>query len=280
MCDHPRNALIDDYTTGDQICQSCSLVVGIIIPGVAHSANDSFYTPPPICSQRSSSPSPVRESSTRGRELSPASLLYKREIVRDMCATLHVDTSSVVDTVLHILDSMGESIHLTKASDRPKLAFAIWETMNRQNTPRSPKDVAIACGVSPSSLLQVEKKFTGRSTFCLPHEYVETLCTFLSIPFHVMLLAKKMLLAVQDEFYGRKPETLIAASLIAVKEELEKIPSYCESSTASPASICKTLGVRGKTVSAVRSLLPPIYIEIERSTFKNDVYHFSCDSSI
>lgn len=257
--------MIDDFVTGDQVCTSCALVLQTIIPYSAFDANEEF--PDPSSSQLSSS------MRTEGKTNSSTVKLYNREMIRDMCTILHVDNVFVVDTALHILESMKKPVSLTRVSDRPKLAFAIWESLNRQNTPRSPRDIANACHVSPSSMLQVEKDFLERSTFCLPHEYVETVCDFLEVPFNITLLVKEFLFIIEDRFYGRNPETLIAVALITILTKLREDDFYHERIQAlTDACIYKALTLRRKTMNAIKTLIPPISIEIRKNDGQNTLH--------
>ena len=142
-------------------------------------------------------------------------------------------------------------INMTSVSCRAKLAFALMEGLARQNTPRSPFEIAARLDVLPKHILAVETKCCTPVTYTCPSLYMERACAFLELPFYVGALARKLCERVQDDFYGFHPQALVGATIMAIISAIrikEKTPSMF--GHMSLESISETLGV---SVNAARS---------------------------
>lgn len=230
LCDH-KSAVYDAHA-GEEICTDCGLV---ILSGLS-----SHYT----WDNKSSS-------------CNFAENVLIRENIADVCSSLHLDGSCLVDNVLHILTEMIRKLKLSKFNifsrkSRCVLAFAIKESLDRQGTPRSSADIANACDVSPNEILKMEKNGWSvgiNSSYCAPSLHVDFACSQLSLPYKVNDKVKKVMQKVERQLYGHTPQTLVAsATLFVLKNEdtdheltKSKLSNYFSVSSRTIESVCKKI---------------------------------------
>ena len=229
MCDHQRR--IDDDHTGDDVCIDCGLVMSR-----CWNSGDSGG----IADDREAPRS--------------AEMLMLREHILDLCSGSHLDTTCIVDTVVHILTELGLTpTNALKQKNLPKLAFAIWESLAREGVPRPPQFVADMCGVSPHSFLEVEKHDRVIGTYCSPSEYAETYCRLLGTSFAYGQLVVRMLKDIESGYYGHKPEVLIAAVMLFVVENFrmaERDPTFLEHFNI--GFLCEHFDIKPRSVRGIR----------------------------
>ena len=188
----------------------------------------------------------------------------------DVCSILHLDNGCVVDTALHILSKMRPK-YPEKA--RCELAYAIWEALNRQGTPRPPHQITSICNVPPSSILKMEKIYGVQSSYCNPSHYMDTACCLLNIPFHLARLAKELLSQVEQRYYGRSPEALIAGSILSLVEKIRGSSMYLHSSSdyldhININMLACQFNTTARTVRAVLRLFPSYRLAGSGARFK------------
>ena len=328
MCAHEH--ICDDEHTGDRICTECGTVVGAV-----------FTEAPPASGERMTSstgrgggspgavsgspPSPTQTASTP-TSLPTAELLKARETVANVCANLYLDSTVIVDTVLHIflqtnclkldyenrpeheemeriaislelpdyqtrywphsqrlnspswrvpvLEQRPERdiINMTSVAHRAKLAFAILEALAREGSPRSPAEIATYLDVLPRHILAVENHCCTPTTYSAPSQYVERAVAFLDLPFYVGMLAQNLCKCVEEDFYGYRPEGLVAASiwLIVGKIRMKEHSPHMFGADLNLRMICNTLGISYSTADNCYGKLPKL-IQLRRRFWPDDM---------
>jgi hypothetical protein len=287
---------VDDQHTADLICTECAHVVSGPVGSAARAAAAATAE----CSPRSSSPAagsaapPRRARPTRG--LNAATVLL-RETVLDVCSLLHLEGSAcLVDTAVHILQKQlgvvraqpgrpytgitrrrrkeeeeeeeeeEKKLELSDGKFRIKLAYAIYEALNRQGTPRSPHAIAALCDVPPGKLLRLEKEFNLRPSYCPPSQYVETMCTMLELPFFVSGIATMLCKHLQDYFYGAKNEALVVVCVLAAVERVRELGFEKGGADFAPhvtqANLCRLFDVRSRSLLRLREYLPGFTLQM------------------
>ena len=283
MCDH--NTVIEDQHTGDLVCSDCAFVLGPVYTAPSSGKRDLTWSSSTLMHHVTSDKPPGR-AMTCTEHLSPplsfdckqeerlyldGAQLRLRETVLDVCGQLHLEQSPcLVDTVCHILhqlETQPSMFRLTSEKCRAKLAYALYEALNRQGTPRSPRSIAAYCDVSPKSLLHVEKLFSMQTTYCVPSQYIETACTMLQLPYVVSCISVMLCNYVQDRHYGSIPETLVAASIWATVKRiriLEKDESLFPWVTTE--AFTALFGITARSLIKVTHLLPEFTVVLVKNS--------------
>lgn len=200
-CSHENS--LDDYTTGDMVCAECGLVLGRLLGGgkMTHASAH-----PPVYKNLSSYGEYMRI----------------REGFMHVCSSLNVDCGLVIDNAVDMFFKLTAKSGKTPVMNKApcEMAYAIWETLSRQKTPKSPLLICRICDVDPTSLLKLEKTLNLVPSYCAPSLYVEYACDCLEIPYGIAQLAKKLLEHVENEYFGHMPEALAAASILNVKKRV------------------------------------------------------------
>ena len=278
MCDHPQQHIVEDQSTGDSICSLCARVLG----------QSYSYSPPIVLHPRSREEIlPLSSLSNDNWEnVRWADKILLRESLMDICARLHLDNQCIVESVLslylRILKKTDTPLNqLLQEKHRPKVAFALWEVLKRQNIGISPITVATVCEVLPSSLLDVEKMSGVQSTNPCPADFVSQLEEGMQLPFKAAQLIKKCAEALEEYMFGRKPENVTAAVAMCVAacvkvnkdENNEDTPEYWLR-IIDTTCVCRILNVRPKSVRPLIRFMehhPFIYSIIDPIVVNSDV---------
>lgn len=162
-----------------------------------------------------------------GKEMYWGESILLREVLADICARLYINNDWIVEPTLtlylNILQKTGSPpSEILHDKHRPKIAFALWETLKRQDVAFSPQMVAEACEVLPSQMLATEKIASMASTYCRAASYVRRLEAALELPFRLIKLIESVVDSVESLYYGRKPETIASAATLLTMQELRK----------------------------------------------------------
>lgn len=223
--------MIDDQVSGDQICLQCRHILGKIL----------FPSFTPVETRQ--------ETSLNVREI------MVREFIMDVCEILQVNTSFLVDSAFNILKNMEidrENGLSFSISGRAKVAFAIWEALNRQGTPYHPYVIAERCAVPAHYILDIEKKYLKDYPITDTSAYVERICDLMAIPFKITRVLQEIVITLQDRYQGRHPETLIGAVIVKC---IVRSPEHALLNVTEK-SVSKCLGVKIKTIRKLVNELP------------------------
>lgn len=253
MCDHPRT--IEDNAVGDEICAKCGLVISQIF-GSSNEKNMSHR----------------EESKMNGH------MLIFREFLLDICARLHLDNGVVVENTIHLLNVMKiDEKEAVKDKNRAKVAYALWEALNRIDIPKNPKEIAYICGVNPNQLLNVENEVDILSTYAPPSSFVEYGCARLGLPFFVQSMIYALVSRAEEDWYG-KPELLVGAAILSVcdmiRSKYDHPPNFVDSVNIDEMTLMYF--VTSKSLKNTMQKLPSYYIEKDHKHLKEDrfVLHF------
>jgi hypothetical protein len=166
----------------------------------------------------------------------------------------------------------NEIINMSSVAHRAKLAFAILEALAREGSPRSPAEIATHLDVLPRHILAVENHCCTPTTYSAPSQYVERAVAFLDLPFYVGMLAQNLCKRVEEDFYGYRPEGLVAASIWFIVEKVrEKEHSpYMFGADMNLKMICNTLGISESTAGNCFSKLPKL-IQLRRRFWPDEM---------
>ena len=267
-------SVIEDQHTGDFVCTDCAFVVDQVyaagFPVTDKSCQVTSHLPakPTLLHHVASS----MASHTPKKQLYlDGGKLHLRETILDVCSQLHLEHSAcLVDTVCHILNQLdvcSATFSLTNAKCRAKLAYAMFEALNRQGTPRSPQLIATHCDVTPKSLLHLEKQFTMCTTYCVPSQYIETACTMLELPYVVACVATMLCNHIQDKHYGLVPETLVAGTILAAVKRFRVLEdNEGLFHTVTTDALTDLFGIKARSITKVIQLLPDFTIVLQNSS--------------
>lgn len=280
MCEHKRT--IDDHHTGDIVCTDCGLVFHERIQ-MGNSSRSMMCLSRPV----SASPS----VSTVASEWESA-LLGDHRVVRnemmETCHRLHIESTSIVESAVELMRYLAikNGRWMNPSTRRRVFAFALWETLNRANCPRTPQAIAHACGISPSSMLRVETELgAGRlinkmwrrdplhshfpshlsdTTYCPPHEFVDMLSGMLDLPFAVAFLTMKLLKKFEDEYFGVNPDLLLAGAFSHVLHAFRVYTAkgVCAASIhdVNDAKLCEFFVLTEGALDRMRRRFPHIHV--------------------
>ena len=237
---------IDDHHTGDVICCKCGLIRDNICE-VAFTESDH-----PIDLN-------VETNDVDERPI--------REFIIDVCDILQIRSSFLVNCAISIFFEIGGT--LTFGRCRAKLAFAIWEALNRHGTPRSPREIATLCNVSPKSMQRIEKSSQLKCSFIQPIDYVDTIGKFLYMPWPIINIIKLIVLELQDEFASRRPEIFIAAIILKNINNTQALNDLATNECKkimTPASMSKILGLKWKNVKSFAEKIPKYEIRANENS--------------
>lgn len=179
-----------------------------------------------------------------------------KETILDALELLQMRSQYVVDEAYRLFDRMGGNRQQHAFMNRAKLAYGLWEALNRQKTPRSVRDIAHVFSVEPKQLLKLEKTFKLQSTFAEVKDYVEPVCAFLTIKRKLRPVVEKIITEIQDEHYGRTPEVLIAAVIVKTFLYSGTELTVSEQFDLTPDRMCKILDISWKNVREVANIIP------------------------
>ncbi len=208
MCSHPPNAHVHDQHTGDLICSLCAKVIGIgemasefqIKPSKKISAYDTAW----------------------------ADTILLKEMLTDIFSMFNISmpclTEVAQDIYLKLLQKGGAPpTEILFDKHRKKLAFAVWEALNRNEHPYKPREVAEVCGVVPASLLDVEKKNLFAPTYCsTPTLALSRIKYNCDIPYKISLLLRTIVDVFEEYFYGTTSEVKVAGAALLMAEKLQE----------------------------------------------------------
>lgn len=311
MCDH-RDSIITDYHSADSICTSCGFVLEERM-SFSHREMSSISHPPPTPDTRvrggelqadmtmgrrghkSERESTLRRQIYDGRGESHALELLIRENILDALATLHMEENSFLcDTAFNIFlelsqlatDRCGNVCHfgggkietltlkrLDSDKSRAFLAFAIWESLNRQGTPKSPHVVSAICRVEPNTILRIEKIFEKGSTYCDLTSFITTECDRIYVPYRKIKLVISLIEHVKYVTFGRKPLVVFIAFLHSITCCLNKdkaLPlQYSADRHFTSDYLCNKYNICQKSVEKIVKLIPEFNIVSNVIVFKN-----------
>jgi transcription initiation factor TFIIIB Brf1 subunit/transcription initiation factor TFIIB len=182
-------------------------------------------------------------------------------------AVFHLDNDNVVERVLknyqQIYGGRAQRPGFRKndAKNRLAMAFAICNTLARDQMPRPPHFITNMCGVSCKQLLNIVKHLNlsrqeldllDRQDYELanspPQDYIDVLCAHLGIPFAI---GTEMRIVAEDAewtLHGRYPTVIAAAAMqyvLCTRAHIDgKIDFYDKCK-----EICEALDCHQKTVS-------------------------------
>lgn len=202
MCKHTITTF--DSHVGEEICIECGVVIDTVL-----------YT----SAQHSPSiPMPDHELDNFGEKMK------MRETVLDVCSQLHLDATCIIDSVIHVMQNVLKIFPYCKFSlfstkGRSILAYSICEVLNRQKTPRFPKEVASVCDIVPAEILKIEKAVWlngGETTHCMPSMYANYACCQLGLSFSFSKEVQEVLRQTEEVLFGHTPEALTAAAILHI----------------------------------------------------------------
>jgi hypothetical protein len=148
-------------------------------------------------------------------------------------------------------------LDMASGACRTRLAYAFVEALARQGTPRSPLEITTRLDVRPRDFLLMENKCCTPASYSPPSQYVERACAFLELPFYVSMLAKKLCERIEDDFFGYKPEGVVAACIAATLREIRNKEKMREMfGDLNADKIADVLGVSRGTVARCYNMLP------------------------
>lgn len=195
MCSHEDT--IDDVRNGCEVCLQCGQVTSSIY----------LYKPQDIF------------------EILPCD--NERQIrneIMDVCSMLYDDSGFITNQVITNLHRYSKNqdmgnllrINVQKHSDRCILAYTLWETLNQNNVPRSPHEIAYFFDIPVHDIMKVEKTLGVATTFCVPSTYVHRLCAEVELNFRLTLIVEKIVQSSLDHCMHR-PETIIGGIILSIK---------------------------------------------------------------
>lgn len=190
-----------------------------------------------------------------------------RETVLDTLARINISQACIVDTCVSIyFDLLKKEFpnvqkQILKERNRPKLAYAIWEGLNRSNVLFPPQDIAFLCQVTPSSMQEAECKAGFPSTFCSSSQFFTRAEAAFEIPYKTARQIECVIQSLERVFMGRKPETLVCSAILICKDLLgEREKQHLVE--ISVQKLCSFYKVCAKTVNAllkkIRSMDPHV----------------------
>jgi len=192
MCDHPR--IIDDPASGSAVCTDCGLVT------------DQLYT--------------------YGPNLRPESEFSDQILARikTYTARLNIEQESIIQETATLFTQISTTVN--NYPIEAVLAFAIWEVLNRNEVPQSPKDVAYACEARPLTVLTISNKLNRETTYCNPVMYVERVGKNLQLSYKFQKCIKR-LLHYTSHLGMYKPEHLVCTCALIIAQHIrKKRPSF------------------------------------------------------
>ena len=271
MCHHAN--ILDDFESADVVCMDCGLVLDRIIGAdsrlgqrfVGHSSLRPACQAPEKTTPYEGSKVQIDKNETdiEGRE----ELLrerIRREEVSPLLSVFHLDGGAIEEDALSLfcrIFALRSKVRKSEWKKNLALAFSIARTLSKHRCPRPIDDILLICGVPLSDrgqLLQMSKWMNlSKSEMenmdpndyewedASPQHYIDTLCSFLNIPFHV---ASEMEIVAQNSeyvLYGKHPSLLAAAAMQIVLKKL----GYLHREPQLADEICRGLGCQQKAIT-------------------------------
>lgn len=183
-------------------------------------------------------------------------VLMVKEAILDALEVLHMRSESVASKTYDLFLQLDGHSKPFASGNRAKLAYAMWEALNREEIPRSVRVIADLFSVTPNSMLKVEKHYKLTSTFLEFSDYVKPICAFLSMRYPLTLVVLNIVKDIQDRFCGRQPETFIAAVIVKTFLWNENVIQISQHFDTTPQRMCEILGVNWKTVRLLAKKIP------------------------
>lgn len=192
--------------------------------------------------------------------ISSSELVLRQEIL-DVLVMLHQDHDYIAEQVINFLKQ-----HLPSPPDvasmfpRGLVAFAIWEILNQNGCPHSPKHIAALCLVDVAVMLRAEKVLQVAPTYCRPSLYASRIVAELSLP---RLLGPTMERIVETvDNFMHMPETIVGGALIRFQDVLMARRHYILPNEITCNRVGDVLGVAAMTLAKIRADLPPATISL------------------
>jgi len=144
--------------------------------------------------------------------------------IRLIAARLFIEQESIIHKIFLLIRKITRQDHAFDENEI--IAYALWETLNREKVPQSPKDIAHVCEIKTIKLLEMTKFFYTSTTSCPPESYVSRICELLNVPFKIQKIVTVLLADIT--YCGIfKPESMVVACLIVLADYLrEKNPYF------------------------------------------------------
>lgn len=241
-CSHSRR--IDDG--GFQVCTDCGNVFENIKTFEANTMTDgsqNYYLDTPATNP-----------------ISTSELVLRQEIL-DVLVMLHQDRDYLAEQVIDFL-----KLHLSSPPDvtsmfpRGLVAFAIWEILNQNGCPHSPKHIAALCLVDVAVMLRAEKVLQVAPTYCKPSLYATRIVAELSLPRHLGPTLERIV-ETMDNFM-HMPETIVGGVLLRFQDVLMAKRHCFLPKVITSQRVGDVLGVTAITLDKIRADLPPATISL------------------
>ena len=229
-CSHTQR--IDDDHTGTEVCTECGLVL------------DTIYYAPSYYNKTSCEP---RLNET---------LQNAREKARDICAILLIESEVIIGDAVHLYEELAKKNSIKRIKKRSLLAFCIWEALNRNDSPRSPQDIACAADIPAKDIRDVENTFDVKNTYCSPSSYVNRICACLHLSHNIRVGVSEIVSALYM-FGSYRPENVIAACILLFVEEKRKRSQSSFHPEITVKYLCSKLGTSSSTVSKLLKRIDP-----------------------
>ena len=213
MCFHKKT--IDDDREGTEVCLDCGLVLQeILLPGTPLKTTRTFST----------------------REGEP-------ELTRHLCdviAHAEIPMCVVSPTLDYYKQLRGElASHRPKFTDKVLLAYALYETLNRENISRTVQEIAFFTDCSEKKLWNVESALNLEKTLSSPLDYVERYATQVNLTFSDVKKIKEKIGSLAC-FYSAKPQCVVALALYmhCLENKLKcSLKNICQVCSVSPTNV-------------------------------------------
>ena len=271
-CSHPSDVLVSDFVTGDEICGNCGLIMEERVPiaSVAQHNIDWRDSLDPCGPDMWSIYAPTPKKVEKVEEHSRQALREKKlcDTIKFVCAKMFMESEDVMLTARCIYKDISKDDN-ESTLNKSKVAYVIWEALNRHGTPRSPRTIANYCEVPAKSILTMERKYNLHATYQGAHNYVETIGAFLEIPYFIHGLASELIERCDAYIQGRRPDAVAAVALHLICEKVNEDPDY-RASLPKIRNWADRLGFSRRILQSIRKAFPQFQLQDKngyRTTF-------------
>ena len=152
----------------------------------------------------------------------------------------HFMSSNYSSDLKIIQDYLGSNLDNPKCRNVIFISFS--EILFAENCPRLPKDIAYFCeATTDTSLLHIasssEKRISDGSAW-RPTQMISSVCNHLQIPPSLRPSIQSLLQKMEIDFFGRHPDTLMAAAIYAILSEVRKTGQYMNEQEKRACELC------------------------------------------